>query len=145
LTIGSGLYTDIQTMAIDPTELQISQASGVPFYRQVQDQLTQLMQSGRLAPGDRLPSMRLLAADLLVSVITTRRAYAELEQAGLIVQRQGRGTFVADDAHERLTRQGEDQAGVGIRDAVQAARRSGLSADEIRTIVENQLTQGRDK
>ena len=78
--------------------LQLSQASGVAFYRQVQDQLADRIRAGMLAPGTPLPSVRQLAADLLVSVITVKKAYEELEAAGLVVSHQGKGTFVAETA-----------------------------------------------
>ena len=79
-------------------QLMVSQASGIPFYRQIERQLTDRIRSGQLVPGTLLPSVRQLAAELLVSVITVKQAYTELETAGLIVSRQGRGTFVADGA-----------------------------------------------
>ena len=65
--------------------VELSDASGLPFYRQIVDQLAELIRSGRLSPGSRLPSVRDLAGQLMVSLITTRRAYADLEAAGLIV------------------------------------------------------------
>ena len=88
--------------------LQLSQASGVPYYRQIEQQLTDRIRAGQLVPGTMLPSVRQLAADLLVSVITVKQAYTELEAAGLITSRQGRGTFVAEggaaSARGRLVR-----------------------------------------
>jgi GntR family transcriptional regulator len=78
--------------------LTLSQASGVPFYRQIERQLTDRIRAGQLTPGTLLPSVRQLAAELLVSVITVKQAYTELEAAGLIASRQGRGTFVAEGA-----------------------------------------------
>lgn len=79
-------------------QLTLSQASGVPFYRQVEEQLAERIRAGELAPGAPLPSVRQLAADLLVSVITIKKAYEDLEAAGLVVSHQGRGTFVAPTA-----------------------------------------------
>ena len=70
-----------------PLPLTLSEASGVPFYRQIVDQLSDLIDSGTLSPDQPLPSIRLLARQLLVSVITVRRAYADLEAAGLIDRR----------------------------------------------------------
>lgn len=78
-----------------PLPLQLSEASGVPFYRQIEEQIAGLIRSGALRPDEMLPSVRELAAQLLVSLITVRRAYADLEAAGLVVLRQGQGTFVA--------------------------------------------------
>ncbi|MEZ4238519.1 MAG: GntR family transcriptional regulator [Myxococcota bacterium] len=60
------------------TPLTLSQASGVPFWRQIHDQLADRIRAGTLAPGEALPSVRALAAELAVSVITTKKAYEEL-------------------------------------------------------------------
>lgn len=78
--------------------LQLSKASGVPFYKQLKDQISELIRTGKLAAGDPLPSIRELAADHLVSVITVKKAYEELEHEGLVASRQGRGTFVSEEA-----------------------------------------------
>ncbi len=88
-------YT-LSGIAMQELSIQLSGASGVPYYRQIVDQMAQSIRSGHLPAKSRLPSVRELAAQLLVSLITVRRAYADLEVAGLIVRRQGRGTFVAD-------------------------------------------------
>ena len=76
-------------------DIILSNASGVPFYRQIVDQMADMIRAGTLDPGSRLASVRELALQLQVSLITVRRAYADLEAAGLIVRRQGQGTFVA--------------------------------------------------
>ena len=99
--------------------IRLSQASGVPYYRQVVDQMSELIRSGQLLPGAQLPSVRELSRQLLVSLITVRRSYADLEAAGLIVRRQGQGTFVAADVESRLP---GPRAGRGAR----PARRRGL-------------------
>lgn len=74
----------------------ISQADSRPLYTQVIDQIKRRVSAGDLLPGAELPSIRQLAADLQISVITIKRAYLELERDGVIVTRQGRGSFVAD-------------------------------------------------
>lgn len=74
---------------------KLSETSGVPFWQQIRDQLAGQIGTGRLPPGAALPSIRELAADALVSVITVKKAYEELEHLGLVYSRQGRGTFVA--------------------------------------------------
>lgn len=118
--------------------LQLSQATGVPFYRQVTDQLRELIASGQLTAGQRLPSVRELARTLLVSLITVRRAYADLETAGLIVRRQGQGTFVADsvDPSPDASRQDATDALVG---SVERALRVGLDAPAVTQIVSSTL------
>ena len=127
-------------MPLDPSQLHLSQTSGVPFYRQVQDQLTQLMASGGLAPGEKLPSVRALAAALLVSVITTRRAYDELERKGLIQQLRGRGSFVANDVVARCEQDASQDAAQDLLEAVSLARRRGLTAAQIHTIIGDELS-----
>jgi GntR family transcriptional regulator len=75
--------------------IQIEENSREPIYHQIETQLMALIVSGHLKPGDSLPSIRTLAKDLSCSVITTRRAYSNLEQSGYIKTSQGKGTFVA--------------------------------------------------
>ncbi len=114
----------------DHLPLRLSDASGVPYYRQVIDQLGAQIRSGSLAAHTPLPSVRRLAVELKVSVITTRRAYADLEAAGLVVRRQGRGTFVAEfEPGERWV---HERAQELLGEAVDQARELGLSNDAIR-------------
>ena len=75
--------------------IKISNASGKPIYDQIRDQLKSKIISGELKEGDALPSMRLLAKELRISVITTKRAYEELEREGFIISVTGKGSFVA--------------------------------------------------
>lgn len=72
----------------------ISNSSGQPIYEQIYSQIKNLILSGELKEGDALPSMRLLAKELRVSLITTKRAYEELEKGGFIVSITGKGSFV---------------------------------------------------
>ena len=74
----------------------IRTAGGVPIYEQIFTQLRDEICSGALPSGEALPSIRLLARDLRVSVITTKRAYEELERAGYVVTVAGKGSFVAE-------------------------------------------------
>jgi len=120
--------------------LELSQASGVPFYRQLEDQLADLIRSGRLSPGSRLPSVRDLAGQTLVSLITVRRAYADLEAAGLIVRRQGQGTFVAEHVAELSRERAADEARQALTDAVNRAGQLGLSEAQILAHIEGLLT-----
>lgn len=123
--------------------ITLSQASGVPFYRQITDQIADLIRSGRLAPGAPLPSLRELSAILAVSLITTRRAFADLEAAGLVVQRQGQGTFVSETVGDRALQRVRDEAMDGLRKAVDRARQVGLTAAQVREAVEEKLGQTR--
>lgn len=76
-------------------EILISNASGLPIYEQITTQIKQKILSGELAAGEALPSIRALAKDLRISVITTKRAYDELEREGLVCTVAGKGCFVA--------------------------------------------------
>jgi len=112
----------------------------VPFYRQLVDGVSDLIRGGQLSPGGRLPSVRELATQLEVSLITIRRAYADLEAAGLIVRRQGQGTFVSQDVGEAARRRAHVDATAALKEAVARAQALGLSPAEITEIVEQTLT-----
>lgn len=74
----------------------VSPSSGVPIYRQIIDQVNALIVSGRLKPGDRLPSIRKLAEQLEVNMMTISKAYARLEADGVLIRKRGVGMSVAD-------------------------------------------------
>jgi len=78
-----------------PIRFQLDSASGVPFYRQVIDQVLAGIATGALARGERLPTVRALAVELAVNLNTVARAYKELEIRGVLSTQQGSGTFVA--------------------------------------------------
>ncbi len=75
-------------------DIIISNTSGVPIYEQIEEQIKRMIMSGDLSAGDALPSMRLLAKELRISVITTKRAYEDLERDGFIESVVGKGSFV---------------------------------------------------
>jgi GntR family transcriptional regulator len=79
--------------------IQISQTDPRPMYLQIKEQLRHRIAVGELKPGEEIPSIRALAVSTRVSVITIKRAYLELELEGVILTRQGRGSFVADNAN----------------------------------------------
>ena len=108
----------------------LSNTDSAPIYEQITRQLRAKIVSGELTAGQALPSMRLLARELRISVITTKRAYEELEREGLIVTQTGRGSFVAPVSSERLREAQLRTVEDHLTDAVQAARLAGLSADE---------------
>lgn len=122
--------------------ITLSQASGVPYYRQVVDQVSQLIRSGRIRPGSQLPSVRDLAQQLLVSVITVRRAYQDLETAKLIVLRQGQGTFVADAIEQGSRRQAVSEARTVLADAIRHCARLGLDTSTIDSLFGQLLDKG---
>lgn len=75
-------------------DIIISNSSGVPIYEQIEEQIKSQIMSGDLVEGDSLPSMRVLAKELKISIITTKRAYEDLEREGFIYTVVGRGSFV---------------------------------------------------
>jgi len=81
-----------------PVRFQLDTASGVPFYRQILDQILAGIATGALVRGERLPTVRALAVDLAVNLNTVVRAYKELEIRGVLASQQGNGTFVANEA-----------------------------------------------
>ncbi|MGB0638701.1 MAG: GntR family transcriptional regulator [Myxococcota bacterium] len=121
-------------------DLHLSNASGVPFYRQIIDQMADMVRAGNLQPGSRLASVRELALQLQVSLITVRRAYADLEAAGLIVRRQGQGTFVATDVGQAAANQARHDAQIALERAIDRARQLGLEESEINTIITNHMS-----
>jgi GntR family transcriptional regulator len=110
-----------------------------PMYAQIESQVRDFILGGQLPPGTRLPSMRALARDLSCSVITTRRAYEDLEGEGLIRTRQGLGTVVADIPEEKMAAQRREPVLTAFKEAVRAGGRAGLTADELRRILEETL------
>lgn len=121
------------------SELLLSPNSSTPMYAQIVEQIVAKVMDGDWKAGDPLPSIRELAADSHISVITVKRAYLELERAGVIVTQQGRGSFVADslDATRTLAA-GEFRA--QLQRLMDAARKLGLSRQEIVGQVEQALS-----
>jgi GntR family transcriptional regulator len=76
--------------------LHLSASDGVPIYQQIVNQVKLLAAAGRLAPGEELPPIRVLASQLVINPNTVARAYLELERAGVVVKRHGSGTYVAE-------------------------------------------------
>lgn len=115
-----------------------------PMYRQIESQLRDFILGGQLEPGTRLPSMRALARDLSCSVITTRRAYEDLEGEGFIWTRQGMGTLVAEMPEEKMAAHRREAVDGAFREAVRAGRRAGLTHEELRGILEETLQRDDD-
>ena len=116
----------------------ISAAAG-PLYQQIVDGIKREVSEGRLAPASPLPSFRGLAEELLVSVITVKRAYEELEREGIIYRRQGLGTFVADLAGDRSREAKTARARELLQEAAREASEAGLTdkavVDLLHTII----------
>jgi GntR family transcriptional regulator len=119
----------------------ISPAGGGTLYQQIVDRLRREVSEGRLKPGAALPSFRQLAEDLLVSVITVKRAYEELEHEGIIFRRQGLGTFVAEQAHDRSRETKLSAAKDLLREGFREAAEAGLKPAEILELAREILKQ----
>ena len=109
-----------------------------PIYEQIKRQIIQAILSGELAPGDTLPSLRSLAKELKVGVLTVNRAYTELENEGYLETVQGRGCFVAEKSSEIIKEHLLDEAKSLISQALQKARKAGAAEEEICTLFQNQ-------
>ncbi len=117
-------------------EIIISNSSGKPIYEQITDQVKSQIMSGQLKAGDALPSMRALAQSLRISLITTKRAYNDLEAEGFIETVAGKGSFVAAQDPELLREANLKLAEDSIRRAVEVAKRGGISKDELTEMVD---------
>lgn len=124
--------------------LALSMDDPEPMYAQIEAQLRDFILSGELSEGTKLPSVRALASELACSVITTRRAYQDLEQGGLIRTRQGMGTVVAPIADDKKEIYRREPVASALEEAIQAGRRAGFSQKEIRQMFEQALEEGED-
>ncbi|MCP4869824.1 MAG: GntR family transcriptional regulator [Proteobacteria bacterium] len=116
--------------------IQLSQSSWEPIYRQIEDQIARLIRSGEAQPSQLLPSVRQLSEQLGVSAITIRRAYDDLTREGLLVRRQGQGTFVARDIATTLRARSLREAEDVVSRALIEARQMGLKGSALRAAVE---------
>ena len=116
-------------------DIIISNSSGVPIYEQIVRQVKGLILSGELPEGEALPSMRLLARDLRISVITTKRAYEELERDGFLTTVPGKGCFVAPQNRELLREAQLRRVEDVLAQAVDEARKGGFSLSEMQELL----------
>lgn len=115
-------------MKLDPT-------NGVPFYRQVEAAISEQIRTGTLPSGTMLPSVRLQAEALLVSVITVKQAYEALEAGGLVYPQQGRGTFVAEHGAEAARAKVRADLQHALTNAREQARARGVTDDELKSLI----------
>jgi len=119
----------------------ITNTSGIPIYEQIKEQIKATILSDEICEGEMLPSIRQLAKDLKISVITTTRAYTDLEQEGYIINVQGKGCYVApkdsDLIREQLLRKIED----GFNAAIHTARIAKLPREELQKLFEFTLEE----
>ena len=111
-------------------DIIISNSSPVALYEQIETQVKSQILNGTLKPGDPLPSIRTLAKELKVSIITTKRAYEELEKEGFIQTAVGKGTFVSGATSERLREAALSEIENKLEDIIVSAKAMGLTLDE---------------
>lgn len=114
----------------------ISNASDKPIYKQITAQIKRMIISGELPEGTALPSMRLLAKELRISVITTKRAYTDLERDGFIETVTGKGSFVAGSNLEIIKEEQMRLCEEHLQQAVDIAAQSGITYEELRETLE---------
>ncbi|MGI6462878.1 MAG: GntR family transcriptional regulator [Clostridiales bacterium] len=116
--------------------IQITNASNDPIYLQIKNQIKSAIISGKMKAGEQLPSIRYLAKELRVSVITTKRAYDELEIEGFINSVQGKGSFVSVQNSELIREEQLRKVEAFLLDAIKQAELAGLSIDDLKDILE---------
>ena len=108
-------------------KILISNTSDTPLYQQIEEQIIDAILRGELAEGEALPSIRMLAADLSVSVITTKRAYEELEKEGLIRSVAGKGFYVCESNKDYLKEKQLMMLEKRLAELISDARQAGMS------------------
>ncbi len=105
------------------------------MYKQVTDQVKDAIAGGTVKPGDKLPSIRELSLELKISIITTKRAYSDLENEGYIITRPGLGSFVADINKEKLREEKLAEISTTLLKIIKTAEKFNITRDNIFTLV----------
>ena len=116
--------------------INISNASGEPIYQQIVDQIKTLILEGKLKEGEALPSMRILATELRISFMTTKRAYEELERDGFIESYTGRGSFVKAQNIELYREEQIKRIESLLAEAGATAQKAGITIDELHEMLD---------
>ena len=117
-------------------DIIISNNTAQPIYEQITNQIKKMVMNGELKAGDAMPSMRKLAKELHVSVITTQRAYDDLQKDGFIVTVPAKGTFVSTQNQDFIREENRRRIEQLLTDAVELAKENGIELEELRTTVE---------
>ena len=125
-------------------KLIISNVSGEPIYEQIKQRVKYAILSGELKEEEALPSLRTLAKDLKISVLTVTRAYTELEQEGFVKNVQGRGCFVLGSGSELMKEQLICKVENGLTEAIKAAKIANLSNEELHHLLDILLEANTD-
>ena len=116
--------------------MQLKQNSGVPIYQQIAESFKTDILAGKYKQGEFLPSIRGLAKDLKISVITTMKAYEQLAQEGLVTAAQGKGFYVTAQDSDMIREQHLRKVEDALTDAIAAAKIAGLSDEELRGMLD---------
>jgi len=119
----------------DHLNLIISNSSGKPIYEQITAQIKNSILSGELQEGEALPSMRALAKDLRISVITTKRAYEDLERDGFVVTVAGKGCFAAPRNLELMREEQRKRIEQTLEQAVEQAQAASITLEEMQQML----------
>lgn len=119
-------------------KLIISSVSGEPIYEQIKTQIHSAVLSGELKAGEALPSLRKLAKELRISVLTVTRAYNELADEGVVQNIQGKGTFVMDKGNELMQRQLETRIRESLAEATRGAKAAGIPLNALDRMLEEE-------
>ena len=111
--------------------MKLLQNSGIPIYQQIADSFREDIISGKLKQGEYLPSIRALARELKISVITTMKAYEQLESEGLVTAMQGKGFYVNSQDSDMMKEQYMRKVEENLQDAIDAAKVAGISKEEL--------------
>lgn len=128
-------------MADAALDFEIHPSSGVPIYRQIMDQVRAIVASGRLAAGELLPSIRQLAADLEVNMMTVSKAYARLEVEGVLERVRGTGMRVAANSTRGTTAERERELAPLVDALAARATQLGLSERHVVSLVRNEFKE----
>ncbi len=120
--------------------MKLSQTSGVPIYQQIADAFRADILSGKMKQGEYLPSIRGLARELKISVITTMKAYELLQDEGLVTAMQGKGFQINAQSNEMLREQQMRKVEECMSQAIGIGRNAGFSEEEIRKVFEVSLS-----
>ena len=123
----------------------VSNQSELPIYAQIKEQLKEQILNGQIPEGTTLPSIRQLAKEIGVSVITTTRAYSDLEAEGFIATMQGKGSVVLSKDNSMVREQYLMRIEEGLTTAIETARVMGLPDEELTRIFQNLLHETTDK
>lgn len=109
----------------------LSQSSSVPIYEQIVMRIRELIMHGELKEGDAMPSIRQLARDLHVSIITTQRAYEELARDGLIRVVPAKGAYVSETDKDKIRQMAAEEIRGFLQRALETARQNGIREEEV--------------